>query len=103
MTVKVPPITKDVGKSGCVEYHFSADQTWSGFDSLVKYIMKYWNAVPIESVDNIYSRRWILRSGDVSISVYHDSHAGNYFLREDGKTDQTLLEAIETDLLKRLS
>ncbi|WP_243040849.1 hypothetical protein [Dyella sedimenti] len=103
MTVKLPPITKAVGREGRVEYHFWADQTWDGFDSLVKYIEKHWDGVVIESVDNVYSRRWVLRSGGVSISVYHDGQDGNYFVREDGEADQSLLEAIEADLQKRLA
>ena len=103
MNAKLPPVTKGIGKSGYVEYHFWADQTWDGFDSLVKYIEKYWNGVVVESGDDVYSRRWVLRSGDVSIAIYHDGQKGNYFVREDGATDQSLLEAIEADLLKRLS
>jgi len=102
MNAKLPPITKGIGAEGRVEYHFWVDQTWDSFDSLVRYIEKHWKGVVVESVDNVYSRRWVLRSGDVPISVYHDSQKGNYLVREDG-TDQSLLEAIEADLLKRLS
>ena len=103
MNTKLPPITKGQDKNGCVEYHFWADQTWDGFDSLIRYFQKFWDGVVIESIDDVYSRRWVLRSNGVSISVYHDGQRGNFFLREDGGADQSLLETIETDLLKRLA
>lgn len=51
--------------------------------------------------DNIYSRRWVLRSGEVLITIYHDSQVGNYFVREDGIEEQGLLEQIEGDLIER--
>ena len=89
--------------SGSIEYHFWADQTWDGFESLVKYLETYWGGIVVESTDEIYTRRCVLRSGEVPISIYHDDHLGNYFVREDGGADQSLLEAIEADLLERLS
>ena len=103
MMTKLPTVTKGKGKDGLVQYHFWQDQSWGGFDSLVQYLKVHWDAVVAESVDVVYSRRWVLRSRDVSISVYHDSQLGNYFVREDGGADQSLLEAIEADLRKRLS
>jgi hypothetical protein len=69
----------------------------------VQYLKKHWQAEVIESSDSIYSRCWMLRSGGIPISVYYDSQIGNYFLREDGSDDQSLLEKIEEDLIRRLS
>lgn len=77
------------------------DSEWDGFDSFVQYLRKHWHAEIIEANDLVYSRRWVLRSNAVPISVYHDSQIGNYFLREDGFSDQSLLGSIEADLIQR--
>lgn len=103
MGLELPVITKRINKNGCVEYHVTAIADWDGFDSLIKYLEKYWHAAVIESEDGVYSRRKVLRSGEVSIVVYHDSQIGNYFLREDDPADQSLLEKIEADLVRRFS
>lgn len=103
MSNELPPLTKGRNKNGVIEYHFWADPTWDGLDSLVKYLQKYWSGEVIESSDNIYSRRWVLRCNGVPISIYHDSQLGNYFLREDGTDDQSFLEGIEADLVRRLT
>lgn len=100
--MSVSPITKGLNQDGVLEYHLEFDSAWEGLDSFVKYLQKYWQAEVVESVDNIYSRRWVLRSDGVSISIYHDSQIGNYFLREDEEDDQSLLERIEADLIQRM-
>ncbi|QDE39484.1 hypothetical protein FIV34_09855 [Luteibacter pinisoli] len=102
MNQEVPALTKSIDESGRVLYHYWADQTWDGFDSLVKYLEKHWDGVPIEEVDEVYSRRWVLRFNAISIAICHDGLKGTYFVRDDGKSDQTLLESIEADLLRRL-
>lgn len=101
--MSIPPVTKCKNSSGEVEYHLEFDYAWDGFDSFVKYLQKYWSAEISESRDDVYSRRWVLRTKEVPISVYHDSQVGNYFLREDGVSDQSLLELIEADLIHRMS
>lgn len=103
MALELPVITKRINRNDCVEYHVTAITDWDGFDTLVKYLEKYWHAQVVESEDGIYSRRKVLYSGEVAISLYHDSQIGNYFMREDGPADQSLLEKIEADLVKRLS
>ncbi len=102
MKNSLPIIAKGTNEKGIIEYHLIADPAWDGFDSLVKYLLKHWKAEVSESVDEIYSRRWVLRVSGVPISIYHDSQVGNYFLREDGSDDQSLLEQIEKDLIRRL-
>lgn len=103
MNTDLPPVRKCKNKDGAIEYHIEVDSEWDGFDSFVQYLQKHWQAEVSESADWVYSRRWVLRSNGVPISVYHDSQIGNYFLREDGSVDQSLLEKIEADLIKRLS
>ena len=98
---RMPPVSKSIGRGRSVEYHLEADPGWDGFDSLIKYLQKIWQGEVIESVDEVYSRRWVLRVRGVPVSVYHDSHLGNFFSREDGVSDQSLLEAIERDLFAR--
>lgn len=100
--MSIPPVTKGANKNGVVEYHLEFDSAWDGFDSFVKYLQKYWQAEVTESNDSVYSRRWVLHSNGVPISVCHDSQIGNYFLREDGSADQSLLENIEADLTLRM-
>lgn len=102
-TSDLPPLTKSTNKDGVVEYHFWTDQTWDGFDSIVKYLVKYWNGFVTEESDEIYSRRTVVRVGDVPITVRYDSQMGNYFFREDGVDDHTTLQKIEADLIKRLT
>ena len=103
MKNKPSVITRRTNENGYIEYHTNPITGWDGFDSLTKYLIKYWQAEIIESADWIYSRRKVLRSGSVFISIYYDSQIGNYFLREDGSNDQSLLEEIEADLIRRLS
>jgi hypothetical protein len=103
MNITPPPIRKFANKDGAIEYHIEVDSAWDGFDSFVQYLQKHWQAEVSESNDVVYSRRWVLRSKGVPISVYHDSQVGNYFLREDGIDDQSLLEKIESDLIQRFS
>ena len=103
MNQTILPITKFANDKGAIEYHINIDSAWDGLDSFVQYLQKYWQAEISESVDWVYSRRWVLRSNGVPISVYHDGQIGNYFVREDGSTDQTLLEKIEADLIRRFS
>ncbi len=102
MNKALPAVTKRKNKEGLTEYHIMAVPDWDGFDSLVKYLEKHWCAVPVQKDDNVYSRRWLLRSGDVYITLYHDSQIGNYLVREDGEGDQELLDKIGRDLIDRL-
>lgn len=101
--MNLPVMTRCSNKSGAIEYHIEADPAWEGFDSFIAYLQKHWNAQISESADWVYSRRWVLRLDGVPISVYHDSQIGNYFLREDGGQDQSLLEQIAADVTHRLS
>lgn len=99
----ISPVLKRVNTDGAVEYHLEFDKTWDGFDSFVRYLKKHWQAEVTEVGDFVYSRRQVLRSNGIPITVYHDSQIGNYFLREDGLQDQGLLEKIESDLIIRMS
>lgn len=101
--MSVSPVLKRINEKGFSEYSLEYDSAWDGLDSFIMYLKKHWNAEVIESVDEIYSRRWVVRINGVSISVYHDSQLGNYFVREDGEGDLSVLEKIETDLLRRMS
>lgn len=103
MSSDLPPLTKGMNKDGVLEYHFWADQTWDGFDSIVKYLVKYWHGTITEQSDEIYTRRAVVRVGDVPITVRHDSQMGNSFFREDGVEEQSILEKIEADLIARLT
>ncbi|MES9859127.1 MAG: hypothetical protein ABW166_21450 [Sedimenticola sp.] len=100
--MSIAPVLKRVNEGGLMEYHLDFDPVWDGLDSFVNYLKKHWQAEVIESVDDIYSRRWVLRVKGVSISVYHDGQIGNYFVREDGEKDQSVLEDIEADLVRRM-
>lgn len=101
--MSISPVLKRVNENGLVEYYLEFDPVWDGFDSFVRYLYKHWSAQLVESVDGVYSRRWVLRVMGVCVSVYHDSQLGNYFVREDGGKDQEILEKIEADLLRRMS
>jgi len=102
MKSSFPPVTKSINKRGATEYHIEVDPAWDGFDSLVRYLQKHWQAEVTESSDGVYSRRWVLRVSGVPITVHHDSQIGNFFLREDGGSDESLLEKIADDLEQRL-
>jgi hypothetical protein len=101
--MSIPEITKRQNENGQIEYRLTSVCDWYGFDSFIAYLQKHWNAQISESADWVYSRRWVLRLEGVPISVYHDSQIGNYFLREDGSEDQSLLEKIAADVTHRLS
>ncbi|TGG93454.1 hypothetical protein E4656_10425 [Natronospirillum operosum] len=98
-----PIVTKSVNNDGATQYHLQFDSEWGGVESFAKYLQKYWQAELLDKTDSVYSRKWVLRSGGVLISVYHDSQIGNYFLREDGESDEALLRQIEADLIHRMS
>lgn len=94
-------VTKRTSDQQTVEYGVAAVSDWDGFDSLIAYLQKHWAGEVAESVDDIYSRRWVVRVDGVPISVYHDSQIGTYMVREVGVDD--LLERITADLAKRLA
>jgi hypothetical protein len=102
MSADLPPVRKARNQDGTTEYHIEADAEWDGFDAFVRYLKTYWQAEVGEAEDWVSSRRWVLHVRGVPVSVYHDSRIGNYFLREDDADDQSLLEEIEADLLRRL-
>ena len=101
--MSIPLVAKRKSDKGGMEYTLYFAGHWDDFDSFVQYLIEYWRAQVNESVDGIYSRRWVLRCGAVPISVYHDSQLGNYFLREDGVDDRRLLEEIADDVIKRVA
>ena len=101
MDDEIPPLTRAVDPSGSLIYHFWADQTWEGFDSIVKYMQKYWSAIVTQSSDDIYSRTWELISDGVPIRIRHDSQSGNSFFRSDGG-DNVLLDRMYDDLTEKL-
>jgi hypothetical protein len=101
MSIELPAITKSIDHDGVVQYHFWADQTWDGFDSLVGYLRKYWNASIVDSVDEVYSRRWMLQLGSTNVTVFHDSQEGNRFRSDNGHQAEVLMNDIEADLLRR--
>ena len=86
-----------------MEYHIEVDSEWDGVDSVVRYLTTHWSGIVIESAEAVYSRRWVVRVRHVPITIIHDSQLGNYFVREDGNRDLSLLEEIALDLIKRLS
>jgi hypothetical protein len=103
MNRNLPPVSKGINSNGIVEYQFWADPSWDGFESVIKYLQKYWSGEVAESSDEIYTRRRVVRCQNVFITVRHDSQIGNWFFRQDGNEDQALLEQIESDLIQRLS
>ena len=98
-----PLISRSKNKHGATQFHLNFDSAWDGFDSFVNYLQKHWRADISEQSDSTYSRRWVLRVGNVPVSVYYDSQIGIFFVREDGNHDDSLLERIESDLLRRMS
>ncbi|MBK3479878.1 hypothetical protein JJD66_27735 [Pseudomonas sp. MF6751] len=101
MDESLPIITKRVNSDGMVECHLGFSSDWDGFDSIVKYLKKYWQASPVQTADNIYSRRWVLICNGVMLTVYHDSQIGNYLIVENGEDKDNLLGQIEADLIER--
>lgn len=102
LAMDTPTVTKRKNEKGAVEYHLGFDSAWDGVDSFVTYLQRQWNGEVSEAVDSIYSRRWVVRAAGVSISIYHDSQLGNFFLREDGVDDLALLEEIALDVAERM-
>ncbi|MBR1232046.1 hypothetical protein [Bradyrhizobium sp. AUGA SZCCT0182] len=102
MSDELIPITKGIDDEGKVTYYFWADPSWEGFDSLVHYLQKYWKAIVCESVDSVYSRRWVVVLDSIQISIHHDSQIGNYFQRNGSLANAPLLDEIYADLLERL-
>ena len=99
MDENTPVVVRVKNKYGQIKYHVTGMYDWDNFDSLIKYLIKYWQAQVVESDDKIYSRRSVLRANNVPISLYFDDLLGICFLREDGSNDQSLLEQIEADLI----
>lgn len=98
-----PAVTKRISDRQTVEYEVAAVSDWDGFDSLIAYLRKHWAGEVTESVDHIYSRRWVVRVEGVPISVYHDSQIGTYMVREDRVGVDDLLERIAADMTRRLA
>lgn len=102
MSSNLPPLTHGKNESGLTTYHFWADPSWDGFDTLVQYMEKFWAAAVNQRSDEVYSRTWELTSNGVPIRVRHDSQAGNSFFRSDGIGDTALLDKIFEDLSQKL-
>lgn len=103
MNSDLPPLTKSLNNDGVTEYHLWVDQTWDGFDSIVRYLVKYWNGQVIEASDEIYTRRAVVRVECAAITVRHDSQMGNSFFEESGDESRATLTQIEVDLMTRLT
>jgi hypothetical protein len=93
-------VTIRINSEGKVECHLGFSSDWDGFDSIVKFLKKYWQASPVQFADNI-SRRWVLICNGVALTVYHDSQIGNYLVVENGEDKDNLLGQIEADLIGR--
>lgn len=95
-----PGIIRVDDASGNVIYHYLADATWDGFDSLIKYLRKHWSALVWQEGDEIYSRTWLLRVGCEDVEIRFDGY-GIELQSISAPSAPTSLEKVYQDLKAR--
>lgn len=93
-------VARVLDKDGVVKYYFLDDQTWDGFDTIIKYMQKYWPVIALNCYDEVYTRHCELILDGAVIRVTHDSQGGNCFFADD--SNEEVLDQVYHDLLRRL-
>ncbi len=75
---------------------------WEGFDKLIQFVKKYYDAEVISEADGPGARCWILSSKGQKFKLVHDDGYGNYF-EPLTKNDEAIVLEICEDLEERLS
>lgn len=84
-----------------LEIKISAVPGWEGFDKLILFLRKHYDAEVIQESDGPDARRWILNCYGQTIEVIHDDMYGNYLLAPTPVSDDIVKE-IAADLEDRL-
>jgi hypothetical protein len=75
---------------------------WEGFDKLIQFVKKYYDAEVISKADGPGARCWILSSKGQKFKLVHDDGYGNYF-EPLTKNDEPIVLEICRDLEERLA
>lgn len=75
---------------------------WDGFDKLIQFVKKHYDAEVITEADGPGARCWILSSKGQKFKLVHDDGYGNYF-EPLTKNDESIVLEICRDLEQRLS
>lgn len=82
------------------ELHINGVESWDDFDSLAKYLQNTFNAVIIDQVDGVCSRKWRFHVSGEEITLKHHDELGNYLISYDPESE--IVCRITSDLEMRL-
>ena len=89
-------------KSGLLELDIVWISDWEGFDKLVSFLHKYYQASIIKKFDGIGSRRYQLRVGNDLLELTYDDLYGNS-MKSLTSQGNIILKKIGEDLRQRLT
>ncbi|GAB4393539.1 MAG: hypothetical protein Tsb005_12270 [Gammaproteobacteria bacterium] len=89
------------GKGERLEVTIVGIPGWEGFDKLILFLIKHYDASVLEKYDGPDARRWILECRNQTIELIHDDMFGNYLLAPTVKSEDVIRE-IANDLEERL-
>src|SRR3990167_3244872 len=88
-------------KNEKLEITIVAIPDWDGYDKLILFLTKHYDAIIIAEYDGPDARRWILKCHDQIIELIHDDMFGNYLLAPTVESEPIVTE-IANDLEERL-
>ena len=75
---------------------------WDGFDKLIKYTVKQFEAEVLEEVDGPDARRWFLKVRGIEFELIHSDGYGNY-MQAASREGEEIIREIGRDIEQRLS
>jgi len=89
-------------KKDKLECDVAAIPDWEGFDKIVRFLEKHYDAEVVSRADGPDARRWVLRAMGQIIEVQHDDPWGNTIVSPTPEADP-IVERIASDLGRRFS
>lgn len=90
--------TKEKNKP--LEGHILPVADWEGFDKLIMFVQKYYDAKVLAEFDGPDARRWILESNGKQFELIHQDALGNYFLAPTEDSEEIVYQ-IANDIDQR--
>ncbi|MCJ8160486.1 hypothetical protein [Acinetobacter zhairhuonensis] len=94
-------ISKQLSKSGIVEYHVLGLDDKDFFDTLLSFIKQEFGAILLNLDEGIYTKKAYLNINNISLILEHHDDIGNCFYSTDLKSKE-ILEKIVIELESRL-
>ena len=89
-------------KNKPLEIEIPAMPSWDGFDKLIDFLIKEYNAIVLVKADGPDARRWILESNGSQFELTYDDPMGNTLVAPTVESEELIL-TIARDLEQRLT